>query len=175
MTAGEGGLTYPEVGATAGPLPAGYRHMTGSRVIGHGAAAFAAAAEALLSWQLQRRSGLRVSPADAIVEPGSEVVLQAGLGPFGVRAPARVVYTVDDACRRGFAYGTLPGHPVAGEESFVVERRPDDSVVLSIRAFSRPVGPAARLAGPLTGMLQRLALRRYLRALDGAAGRRPLS
>ena len=38
---------------------------------------------------------------------GSEVIVH--LGP--VRAPCRVVYVVDEPDRRGFAYGTLPGHP----------------------------------------------------------------
>ena len=45
-----------------------------------------------------------------------------------VEAPVRVVSIIDEPDRKGFAYGTLDGHPLSGEESFVVERTPDGSV-----------------------------------------------
>ncbi|SIP67631.1 hypothetical protein BN9982_740001 [Mycobacterium tuberculosis] len=41
-----------------------------------------------------------------------------------LRAPCRVVYVIDEPDVRGFGYGTLPGHPVSGEERR--ERRPTD-------------------------------------------------
>jgi uncharacterized protein (UPF0548 family) len=44
--------------------------------------------------------------------PGTDVL--AHLGP--IRVPCRVVYVLDEPERRGFAYGTLPGHPESGEE-----------------------------------------------------------
>ena len=46
------------------------------------------------------------------------------------KVPARVVYVIDEPLRKGFAYGTLPGHPETGEEAFIVEYRDDDSVWL---------------------------------------------
>ena len=63
-------------------------------------------------------------------------VLRLGLGPLALSAPVRVVYVIDGPDRRGFAYGTLPGHPESGEEAFLVERRPDGTVWCRITAFS---------------------------------------
>lgn len=157
--------TYAEVGATAGPLPPGYRHLRVRRTIGVGRDVFARAAAALLDWQVQRRSGARVLAAGGVTE-GAEALLRFGPGRLSVSAPVRVVYVVDEPRRSGFAYGTLPGHPVSGEEAFVVELQADDSVVLSVTAFSRPARWAVRVAGPLAGVGQRLMAERYLRSLD---------
>ncbi len=77
------------------------------------------------------------------------------------------MYTIQEPDRVGFAYGTLVGHPERGEELFLVERQADDSVTLTIRAFSRPARWYTRLAGPLYRLVQRLIIERYLRALDG--------
>jgi hypothetical protein len=66
---------------------------------------------------------------------------------FGVVCPCRVVHVVDEPRRRGFAYGTLPGHPEQGEESFTVTHEADDSVVFRVAAFSRPATLSAGQAG----------------------------
>jgi uncharacterized protein (UPF0548 family) len=161
-------LTYAEVGATAGPLPPGYRHLRVSRTVGVGRDVFARGAAALLDWQVQRRSGARVLAAGGVTE-GAEALLRFGPGRLSVSAPVRVVYVVDEPRRHGFAYGTLPGHPVSGEEAFLLELRADDSVVLSVTAFSRPARWPVRVAGPLAGLGQRLMAERYLRSLDGPA------
>lgn len=158
-------LTYDNVGATRGSLPPGYHHLRRSRVVGSGADAFATAESALLGWQVQLRAGLRVAASEAVIKPGAVVLLSAGAGPLQLRAPCRVVYTVTDARRRGFAYGTLPGHPERGEEAFVVEQRDNGDVVFTITAFSRPATAAARAAGPLGRLIQRYFTQRYLDAL----------
>jgi len=74
---------------------------------------------------------------------------------------------IDEPDRKGFAYGTLPGHPERGEESFVVERRPDESVWLTIRSFSRPANRWFWAAYPLLRMMQAIFTERYKRALTG--------
>ena len=101
---------------------------------------------------------------------GDTVVLRVPLGPFGVKAPARVVYIVDEPNRKGFAYGTLPGHPEDGEEAFIVDRRDDGSVWITIRAFSRPSSKRWWLVYPVLRVMQELITRRYLRALAGPLG-----
>jgi uncharacterized protein (UPF0548 family) len=164
-------LTYADVGATQGALPAGYHHLSDSRVIGSGQDTFRAAAAALLAWQVQLGAGLRVTASSAVAAPGEVVLLGAGAGPLRLRAPCRVVYTVTEARRRGFAYGTLPGHPERGEEAFMVEQRDDGRIVVSITAFSRPASLAARAAGPLGRLIQRYFTRRYLEALAEYADR----
>jgi uncharacterized protein (UPF0548 family) len=160
------GLTYPEVGQTgSADLPPGYHHVRRARAIGTGERAFNAAADAVLRWQVQARAGLRVQASSKVVTPGVLSTVRLGIGPFGVNAPCRVVYVVDEPRRKGFGYGTLPGHPESGEESFVVEWQADDSVVLHVVAFSRPATALSRLAGPAARLAQEHVTRRYLRAL----------
>jgi uncharacterized protein (UPF0548 family) len=163
-------LTYEHPGATRGTLPAGYHHQHVSRVIGSGADVFASASAALVRWEAHLRAGLRVAASAPVAEPGVVVVLGIGAGPLRVRAPCRVVYVVSEPRRQGFGYGTLPGHPESGEESFVLERRDDDLIALTIRAFSRPASVTARVAGPLGRLIQLHITRRYLGALVGADG-----
>ena len=83
-----------------------------------------------------------------------------------IGAPCRVVYVVDGQREKGFAYGTLPGHPESGEERFAVLWREDDVVEIRIRAFSRPATWWARLGGPVARRVQLGITQRYLRALD---------
>lgn len=80
------------------------------------------------------------------------------------------MWTPEHSCgqvpgRRGFAYGTLPGHPECGEERFCVEWRDDDTVALNIVAFSRPATWWARAGAPVARLVQRRITDRYLRAL----------
>lgn len=155
-------FTYPEVGATAGPAPRGYRHLDASAAIGHGRPRFEQAAAEVMRWGMLRGAGLHVEATTEVAAVGSEVIV--GLGPL--RAPCRVVYVVCEPDRRGFAYGTLPGHAEIGEELFVVRYDPiDQTVHAEVSAFSRHGTWWSRLAGPVTSMAQRLISRRYLRAL----------
>jgi uncharacterized protein (UPF0548 family) len=158
-------LTYAEVGASVGPLPPGYHHVVHSRTIGRGRVDFERAARSLMHWGLQRGAGLAVTSSSDRIEPGTVAVVRLGPGPLAVRAPVRVVLVVDEPGRAGFAYGTLPGHPESGEELFVVDIAPDDSVTLSIRGFSRTRRWWAWPAGPVIRMVQRGITRRYVRAL----------
>jgi uncharacterized protein (UPF0548 family) len=155
-------FTYPELGATAGPPPEGYRHFHASAVIGHGRARFEEAAEAVMRWGMLRGAGVHVEATTEVAAVGSEVIV--GLGPL--KAPCRVVYVVDEPNRRGFAYGTLPGHAETGEELFAVRYDPIGEVVhAEVSAFSRHGTWWSRLAGPVTTLAQRLIARRYLAAL----------
>jgi uncharacterized protein (UPF0548 family) len=127
-------FTYPEVGATAGTLPDGYHHVQESAIIGRGRGRFESAADKVMHWGMLRGAGVRVKPSTEVAEVGSTVVV--GLGP--IRAPARVVYVIDEENRRGFAYGTLAGHPESGEELFSVRYDSStDAVYAEVTAFSR--------------------------------------
>jgi uncharacterized protein (UPF0548 family) len=155
-------LTYAEVGATAGPLPAGYHHVQKSAVIGHGRCRFEDAAEAGMRWGMLRGAGLKVEATAKRAAVGSEVIVR--LGP--VRAPCRVVYVVDEPDRRGFAYGTLAGHAESGEELFLVRYDPAaDAVYAQVSAFSRHATWWSRLGSPVTSLIQRIVTGRYLRSL----------
>jgi uncharacterized protein (UPF0548 family) len=155
-------LTYSEVGATAGPLPTGYHLIQKSGVIGSGRSRFDDAADKGMRWGMLRGAGLRVEATTEIAAVGSEVIVH--LGPLP--APCRVVYVVDEPNRRGFAYGTLPGHAEKGEELFVVRYDPaTDKVYADVTAFSRHATWWSRLGSPVTSMAQRVITERYLRAL----------
>src|SRR3954470_10446637 len=112
-------LTYTEVGATKRALPAGYHHMRRRESVGRGETAFAAAAEVVMTWGIQRGAGFKVEASAPRAAVGVVVRPGIGLGRAQFLAPCRVVYVVDEPRRKGFAYGTLPGHPESGEELFV--------------------------------------------------------
>lgn len=100
--------------------------------------------------------------------PGDTAKLTIRFALVRVTAPVRVVYVIDEPTRRGFAYGTLAGHPESGEESFVVERTDDGSVWLEISSFSRPSTAWWRLLSLPLRVAQATYTRRYLRVLTGA-------
>lgn len=105
------------------------------------------------------------SEGDAILRAGDSGMLRA---PFWPKAfPVRVVYVIDEPDRRGAAFGTLPGHPLAGEELFQVEHRGDGSVWFSVRMFSRAADGWWRLATPFLRIAQFFLVRRYLHELTG--------
>jgi uncharacterized protein (UPF0548 family) len=162
-------LAYPEVGGTAGELPSGYRHMRRGEIVGRGAAVFDRCADAVLTWEMHRGAGLRVYTQEPEAKPGAVVVTVMGLPRLGIAAPCRVVYVVQDDRRRGFAYGTLPGHPERGEEAFTVSLREDGFVQLDIAAFSRPAGVLSRLGDPVARLAQRLITDRYMAAVRTVA------
>lgn len=162
-------LTYPEAGGTRAALPAGYHHLRLRRQLGTGRDLFVAAGEALVAWAAHTGAGLTVAASAPVAEPGADLELGLGIGPRRLRAPCRVVYVIDEPARHGFGYGTLPGHPESGEESFVVELAADGTVTFEITAISRPATSLARLAGPLGRQVQRAVTNRYLRALHDAA------
>lgn len=158
-------LTYAEVGLTLGTMPNGYHHLRRTAVVGGGAGRFEEVAQAVMGWDMHRRAGLSVRPSSESVVENAVAVLRLGRGPLGVNAPVRVIYILDEPRRKGFAYGTLPGHPECGEEAFVVELQDDDEVTLTIKGFSRPSTLLARASGPISRGIQSWLTRRYLRAL----------
>ena len=155
-------LTYAEVGATAGALPAGYTHVRLSHRIGSGRDRFHRAAEAILRYGMLRGAGLTVTATTEVAKVGTDVL--GRLGPFS--APCRVVFVLDEPDRRGFAYGSLPGHPVCGEELFAVRFDPaDGGVYTEVVAFSRPARWWSRLGEPAVALVQRIVTHRYLEAV----------
>ena len=167
-------LTYSAVGVTlagaAMAVPAGYRGYVKTAKIGDGAAQWEFASTAVLGWGVKTRSGFTVL-ADEPSDRTQRVILNqrysliARIGPFHVREPIEVIAVIDESDRKAFAYGTLTGHPVSGEEAFIVERHADGSVWLTIRSITRPTIGAWRLARPAVLLAQHYYRRRYMRAL----------
>lgn len=163
--------TYPEVRATKRErLPAGYRHDRYERRLGEGGDVFERAVSALRSWQAQIGVGASVFPEGAWVGEEDTVVLLIRVGGLWATLPCRVVYVEEGPKGFAFAYGTLPGHPERGEVAFRIDRD-ERGVVFRVVSFSRTVDPLARLATPVTRLIQQRVTKRYLDAIAEAAGR----
>jgi len=176
-------FSYPEVGATRGTPPAGYRiahHRVG---LGSGHAVFERAITALRDWRMFALPGVELCWPDAPIAVGTTVAILAGAGRLWSLNACRIVYVVDEhdaLVRAGFAYGTLPEHAVRGEERFLIEwSRASDEVFYDLLAFSRPSAWWLRLGQPLLRRMQgrfaRGSLAAMRRTLAGAAptARRP--
>lgn len=107
---------------------------------------------------------------EPFISPGDTAILGLKVGPFHFDAPCRVIYVIDERDRRGFAYGTLDGHPETGEAAFIVDRTDDGSVWLTIRSFSRPGTLLTWLGYPVARLMQSRVNERYFRSLSGPLG-----
>lgn len=133
-------------------------------MIGSGEEVWSRASRELLRWQVKIASGFSVS-SDAPVVPGVRVMITARWLGIHVVEPVEVIAAVDAPDRVGFAYRTLPGHPLRGEEAFILQRDGAD-VWLTIRSLTRPASRQPwRALYPLLIIAQRLVQRRYLRSL----------
>jgi uncharacterized protein (UPF0548 family) len=155
----ESGFSYPEVGASAGELPAGFNVDKSRALLGSGEAIWLRAAQSIREWQMFNMPWIHLSRPNSAIEPGTTVgVLVRHFGFYSLNF-ARIVYVVSEdgpVCRFGFAYGTLEEHSERGEERFMVEwNRSTDEVWYDILAFSRPNKTLAKLAYPLARMLQK--------------------
>lgn len=156
------GATEP--GSVPWSPPARWRAFERTAVIGRGDEVWSESSRAVLEWGVKTRSGFRVEPGGR-VRVGDRHQLRAVVGPFSVLEPVEVVAVVETDDRCGFAYGTLPGHPVRGEEAFVVHRDGAGTVYLTLRSLTRAGSGRWRAAFPAILVAQRRYRRRYLRAL----------
>lgn len=159
-------LTYDHVGSTLDPRrwspPAvRVRHLD----VGNGSADFAAARDALLTWAPHTGIGATIEPAGQAVEVGASLLVVLRRGPVHVIAPDRIVSVIDEPRRFAFAYGTLPGHPERGEESFTVEHLDDGVVRATIRVQAGAGTLLAKAVAPQVRRLQAAAINRYLGAI----------
>lgn len=152
-------VTYAPIGATrTGELPPGYRYVRYRMLLGNGDELYRRAGEAIVTFAMHRAlKPAKITTSAARADPG--VRLTIGLGPL--KAPCEIVWADDN----GFGYGTLPGHPAAGEEAFRVIRDAGGRVWFTVLAYSRPARPVMQAAGPLAVMFQQTYARLCGRAL----------
>jgi uncharacterized protein (UPF0548 family) len=167
-------LNYAIVGATEvaerhwSPSRAGFRTFERSVLVGYGMAAWEEASTAVMAWSVKTRSGFEVVPVsgtDNTVRQDQDYTLVAHIGPLRIREPVKVVATVREHDRCGFAYGTGVGHPVSGEEAFVVWKDEGSRVWLTLRSLTRPSTGFWRVLFPAILIAQRWYRFRYQRAL----------
>jgi uncharacterized protein (UPF0548 family) len=147
---------------SAAGVQEGFRRDRFTRNVGHGVDDFARASAGLASWVGHRSAEVEVFPADAGLEPGVTVTLLLRQLRLWVLAACRIESVIDETDTFGFVYATMPGHPVHGYESFVIQRGSNDLVRFEIEAVSRPASPLTRLASPVSKALQRQLTNRYL-------------
>lgn len=164
LRAADAPFSYPEVGATAPAAPPlrealgrGYDVDRYEAVIGTGRPAFDRARAALAEWRHFAIPWLELHGAPR-AETGAVVATLVRAAGVWLLNPCRVVYAdlASDADWACFAYGTLRGHAIRGEERFRISfDSASGEVRYEIVAFSRPAIALARLGRPLGRRLQR--------------------
>jgi uncharacterized protein (UPF0548 family) len=163
-------LTYDEVCVTDPSAPgwaSGPHRFETTVPLGAGEKFWAACREDILAWAVKTRSGFRVVGGPSQVVAGQDYELTFR-GLAFVREPVRVVTVVNESNRCGFAYGTLPGHPVSGEEAFVVHLDSAGTVYFTHRSMTLPASGWRALAFPVFIAAQRALRHRYLNALTAS-------
>ncbi len=166
-------FSYSEVGATRGAVPAGYNVDHNRTLLGHGRETFAAGVSAINDWKMFDLPWVELIPHTPQMRIGETVaVLVRTLGFWSVNV-SRVVYTLEEESRYGFAYGTLMAHAERGEERFTVEHnRQSDEVWYDLLAFSKPRHILAILGYPSSRHLQKRFARESLLAMKNAVQNR---
>ena len=144
-------LSYDSVGMTVAPGTHSGYHRTDDSVP---VASWDRAVAAVRRWAMHDQGWAEVLPRHATIETGRDVATTARAGGLWWLFPARVVAVVDEPGRWGFAYGTLEGHILVGEELFVVEQR-EEGAHFRIIALSRPADWLAALGVPAIRQFQR--------------------
>jgi uncharacterized protein (UPF0548 family) len=156
-------MTHPSLDAWP-PTDRAFRRSEITEFLGSGQAVWERVSRDVLHWKVKTASGFRVEGAPAVAA-GQHVTITARVLGIRIVEPVEVVSVIETDDRVGFAYRTLPGHPVRGEEAFVVHRGGSD-VRLTIRSLTRPSSQLPwRALWPALLLAQRVARRRYRRAL----------
>jgi len=141
--------SYPEHKATlAEEFPKGYNHDRNTCLLGVGDQAFEAAKEAINQWVMFPKPWTHIYPAQSFVQDKEVVVLFRLFGLWWFNS-SRVIYTIIEPNRYGFAYGTLTEHVEKGEELFLVEKDAQGNVRYRLEAFSQPRAWYVKLFKPL--------------------------
>jgi uncharacterized protein (UPF0548 family) len=156
-------MTHPSLDAWP-PTDRSFRRSEITASLGSGQGVWERVSRDVLRWKVKTASGFRVEGSEAVTA-GQFVTITARVLGMRIVEPVEVVSVVESDDRVGFSYRTLPGHPVRGEEAFIVHRA-DDGIRLTIRSLTRPAPQQPwRALWPVLLLAQRVARRRYRRAL----------
>jgi len=137
-------------------------------------------AELIMSYRAFPDSVVTPQLARSPVQTGDTVGTRYHLIPgVDLFFASRVVETFDepleDKWRTGFTYSTIVGHPVMGSETFTVEKDlSTGDVSVSLKSWSQPITPLARLFVIPCRLLQKQAARAAIRRLSDVADRTKL-
>ncbi|MGX1931678.1 DUF1990 family protein [Microbacterium resistens] len=121
-------------------------------------AARTAVASLISMWDFKRRVGF--GAPEAAPAPGQVGTLSLRVFGRWFDEPVRVVW----AGASGFGYEAMPGHPLYGEESFVL----DESGRFTARSISCPATWRWRVVTPALRILQHRTMAAYVRVVNDA-------
>lgn len=173
-------FTYSPVGATRGldssrnPVRGDFNLDHEKAVVGRGHDTYQRAVDAVRRWAMFDSEWIELCWPETRICAGSCVGVLARVARGWILGASRIVYVIEDSGdveRFGFAYGTLPGNVVRGEERFLVEwDRHTDTVRFDIAALSRPNHVVAWLSYPVVRALQRRFRGEAIAAIRRAIG-----
>ncbi|GII98671.1 uncharacterized protein (UPF0548 family) [Sediminihabitans luteus] len=133
------------------------------RRVGTGPGALAAARDAVLTWQMHRRAGVRVR-ADGPAVVGGVVAVRLGPALLGLHGSCVVVHVEDGPGTFTMTYQTLDGHAESGTQTFALFTTSDGAVWGDVSSVSSP-RPVLRRLGAVGILGQQAIALRYLGAL----------
>jgi uncharacterized protein (UPF0548 family) len=152
---------YKAIYGTQSPPVKGFDNDHNFIVLGSGEAVWQSAKQALQNWAQFPKPWTDIEPKAPLQQGEVVAVLFRIFGIWFINS-ARIVYTIDESKRYGFAYGTLPGHVEKGEECFWIERNEQGEVSYHIRAFSQPAYWLVWLGYPAARYFQRQFVKQSL-------------
>ncbi|MCA9720496.1 MAG: DUF1990 family protein, partial [Myxococcales bacterium] len=142
-------LSYAERGRTRGPAPPGYWRNAHSCILGQGERVFERARACVQRWRVFELDWLELCWPERPVAQGTVVATLTRLLGVWTANPCRVVAVHDGPApeqpaitRHEFAYGTLVGHGMRGEERFTVflmRRRAPMPTLFASSSLSRSI------------------------------------
>jgi len=100
------------------------------------------------------------------VGAGTTIRVDGRVGGMRADGELRVIFSIEEPRRVGYALGTVGGSVVSGEESFVLQWYDNDEVWFTVRAFDAPSALLYRLFPALVRRRRRELFTRYLRAIS---------
>ncbi len=149
-------FSYSEIAATATVIPENYTIDHNRCELGIGGETFESAKEAINNWEMFNIGWIELYDNRTPIVNGQTIALLIKHFGFYSLNATRIVYTIDEPNRYGFAYGTLTQHGEIGEERFTVAiDEKTKAVTYDILAMSRPGHIFAKLGYPFTRYLQK--------------------
>jgi len=142
-------------GPIAPQTPRGFVRDVSTSQLGHGPDVFERARRAFMQWTQFDLGWVRVANPTAPVRSGSVIAVEAHTVGLWSLSLTRITETVSTPYLFGFIYATTRVHVEEGRERFLLMVDPATEVVsYSIEAISRPRHPLAKLAYPVTRIMQ---------------------
>ena len=114
------------------------------------------AKRALQSWK-HFQLGWSEVDANTSVRKGQGVCVLIRPFPFvWVQNPLEITHVSEEKDKFSFAHTTLPGHLLAGEEKFTVEKEENNEVYFKVETFSKPDHVLTKVTYPAVRALQKI-------------------